>query len=110
MSTATYTLMNDGRILTNGINVISGQWWSKSPAVTLGIGDLYNALVTQVSSDGGTISGTFDSLVALSGSPEWSLDSATTNTLVMTVQIFDIATGTLQDEATISLSTLAEAP
>lgn len=108
MTTSTYTLQSDGILTTTADDtdtVISGQWWTTSPNAVAGIGNFYQVLMSTVSADGGTLSGTFGQWVPLSSDQAWSFESEDANTARLFVQIRDIATMTVQQTATIFLNT-----
>lgn len=85
------------------INGTDGTWWSDYPET--GIGSDYEIRATIVS---GTVSsGTTGSWLALTSGQFWSRDSGALNveqTVVLTIEIRDVATSTVQDSTTVTLN------
>ena len=102
IATATITYYSNGDVTHS--NAASGQLWF-DPTST-GVGDNYEIYVSVTS--GVTPTGTLNTWLALSSNRTWSvtdtISDGTARSTTLAVQIRDVATETVQDTATVTLT------
>ena len=87
MTTATYTLTSDGLVILNTQNVITEEWWERSPTQIRGIGFSYEARATVIENTGAILSGTFDEWLSLIDDRTWSADQPSNDATLTRIQI-----------------------
>lgn len=124
-ATAGYLLTTDGiaqqevntSFITDSttISALAGNnWWTGKPQV--GVGNSYEVRATQTATNGnGSLSGTLGAWLALSSLRQWTLTDTGINvdriaTRTILIEIRDTATMTVQDSASVNLTTTLVGP
>ena len=103
LASTTFRLNTDGTITATG-NLTSYSDTNWYEPTTTGIGSSYQVQVT-ASGDTSSLTGTLNSYQTISSARSWTLSTSTTpQAVTLSVSVRDVATSTVQDTATITMS------